>query len=335
MDEAPAEEYLYDTTRVDWDSGSVSLTSRMQDHLLPSVDVVIPALNCQVVLNECLRRIRMQNYPGHIRLIVVDGGSTDGTRERALEWKAEVFVNQGQYASGLNGARRYGESLCSSELLWNLDADNWIVESDGLAKLVVPFIEDANIQLAIPFPHVENGSHSFNSWLALNEIAELRRLYLRGINQGAWTLVEDVDYGLTNATLVRRATVETVGGYDTDVGVLRRLRKAKKSRGGLVPTVHFVHKTADGLIDYARKWERRLGSIAARSYVEAEAAAHGDSSTFKMSAMALFRIPFNSAVNLFRSGNITWVWGLAYSAVPLWVSVLHPRLVAQVLHSMP
>ena len=49
---------------------------------LPSISVVITTLNCEQYIGECLSRIISQDYPNElVEILVMDGGSTDKTRE--------------------------------------------------------------------------------------------------------------------------------------------------------------------------------------------------------------------------------------------------------------
>jgi GT2 family glycosyltransferase len=47
----------------------------------PTVSVVLPTLNERAFITDCLDTLEGQDYPALIEVLVVDGGSTDGTRE--------------------------------------------------------------------------------------------------------------------------------------------------------------------------------------------------------------------------------------------------------------
>jgi len=56
----------------------------VQDSLLPSVTVIVPAHNEAAVIDRCLKSIKCQDYPhDRLEVIVIDDGSTDGTAELA------------------------------------------------------------------------------------------------------------------------------------------------------------------------------------------------------------------------------------------------------------
>ena len=46
----------------------------------PSVSVVLPTLNERHFIRDCLDSLLVQDYPAILELLVIDGGSTDGTR---------------------------------------------------------------------------------------------------------------------------------------------------------------------------------------------------------------------------------------------------------------
>ena len=47
----------------------------------PHVSVVLPTLNERAYIRDCLDSLLVQTYPGLDEILVVDGGSTDGTRD--------------------------------------------------------------------------------------------------------------------------------------------------------------------------------------------------------------------------------------------------------------
>jgi glycosyltransferase involved in cell wall biosynthesis len=140
-----------------WDSSS------------PPVDVVIPTLNCKSNLVRCLERLRAQDYRGDTRIVVVDGGSTDGTVDVALRFGCDLIARPGIYGTGLTGARHLGESSGNAPLVWLVDSDNFIKEDEAEAALVRPLVEDPNISFSVPLPYVDRDMNSFNQWLNMFE----------------------------------------------------------------------------------------------------------------------------------------------------------------------
>jgi len=115
-----------------------------------SVDVIIPTLNSEKTLENCLRSLSKQRFTGKLNIVVIDGGSTDRTIEIAKNFSTNIYVKKGMYGTGKNGARHYGELLTNSPFIWNVDSDNIIVDDTALERLVGPLILDSTINISIP-----------------------------------------------------------------------------------------------------------------------------------------------------------------------------------------
>lgn len=62
---------------------------------LPFVSVVIPALNCEHEVNDCILALRSQDYPAEMfEIIVADNGSTDDTVEQLHKLNVKTVIQQ-------------------------------------------------------------------------------------------------------------------------------------------------------------------------------------------------------------------------------------------------
>ena len=59
----------------------------------PSISVIMPAYNAERTIELALRSIRMQTIADQIEILVIDGGSTDATREIARQYGAVILEN--------------------------------------------------------------------------------------------------------------------------------------------------------------------------------------------------------------------------------------------------
>lgn len=101
----------------------------------PLVSVIIPAYNAQDYVAECVTSVTGQTLE-NIEILVVDDGSTDGTRAIVQDIadrdnRVALLTQANQYAGV---ARNNGMDHASGEYLYFLDADDFI-EPDALEKL--------------------------------------------------------------------------------------------------------------------------------------------------------------------------------------------------------
>jgi GT2 family glycosyltransferase len=102
----------------------------------PMVSIVIPTYNHKDALLETLQSLTSQNYPSdRFEVIVVDDGSTDGTREITAETFPFTLRYFRQSNQGDAAARNVGAQRSQAEILVFLD-DDILVEPDYLTCLI-------------------------------------------------------------------------------------------------------------------------------------------------------------------------------------------------------
>ena len=102
--------------------------------------VVIPTYNRRRMLQDCLQSVLSQQYPApRYEVIVVDDGSTDGTREflREQEGRGLLRAIYQPRNRGPAAARNAGARSASGEILVFTDSDclvpaDWLARMDGL-----------------------------------------------------------------------------------------------------------------------------------------------------------------------------------------------------------
>ncbi|MBI2868477.1 MAG: glycosyltransferase [Chloroflexi bacterium] len=85
------------------------------------ISIVIPALNEERLLPDCLRSLREQDYGGQFEIIVADNGSTDRTREIARKAGAKVVSCTAEQS--VFYARQAGAEAAGGEVIIQADAD--------------------------------------------------------------------------------------------------------------------------------------------------------------------------------------------------------------------
>ncbi len=102
----------------------------------PLVSIVVPAYNHAHYLAECIDSVLRQTYPA-IELIVIDDGSTDGTREMLAQY-GNAFCWESQPNAGQSATLNRGWSMSRGELLGYLSADD-VLHPDAIAQAVAAF----------------------------------------------------------------------------------------------------------------------------------------------------------------------------------------------------
>ncbi|HLP78913.1 MAG TPA: glycosyltransferase [Candidatus Paceibacterota bacterium] len=88
---------------------------------VPRVSVVVASYNGERTLRSCLESLQRLNYPDY-EVILVDDGSTDGTREIAAKFPNVCFV-QHKRNFGLSAARNSGIATATGEIIAFTDSD--------------------------------------------------------------------------------------------------------------------------------------------------------------------------------------------------------------------
>ncbi|MCW4048850.1 MAG: glycosyltransferase family 2 protein [Candidatus Bathyarchaeota archaeon] len=102
------------------------------------VSVVIPALNEEGMIEECLKSIRRQDQ--QVELILIDNGSVDRTPEIAREHCDKVYVKPGY---SLAEMRDFGVHEATGDIIVTTDAD-CVAPHHWITELIKPF-EDPNV----------------------------------------------------------------------------------------------------------------------------------------------------------------------------------------------
>jgi cellulose synthase/poly-beta-1,6-N-acetylglucosamine synthase-like glycosyltransferase len=108
------------------------------------ISVIIPAYNEEATIQRCLLALSSQTVPrSSYELIVVDGNSSDRTREIAAKYADIVFIQESERVSG---ARNDGFNRATFDIVATTDADS-IAAPDWIEQVLHSF-KDPNVVLA-------------------------------------------------------------------------------------------------------------------------------------------------------------------------------------------
>ncbi|MFC1803991.1 glycosyltransferase [Thermoproteota archaeon] len=130
----------------------------MLAHIM-KVSVVIPALNEEGVIAQCLTSIRRQDFP--VELIVIDNGSIDRTPEIANTICDKVHIKPGY---SLAEMRDFGAREATGEIIVTTDAD-CIAPENWISGIIKPFEDETIVAVGGGFrPLNVNALSQFYCW---------------------------------------------------------------------------------------------------------------------------------------------------------------------------
>jgi glycosyltransferase involved in cell wall biosynthesis len=173
--------------------------------------VVIPAFNAEATIAETLESVFAQRFDGSVEVIVVNDGSTDGTRAVLEKYGDRIRVID-QPNRGISAARNAAIAAAAGEYIALLDADDSWTE-DKLEK-TVPVLDQKPECVAV-----------FSDGITVDStgVGVLAPFYVgRGYDHSP-TLDEMLDNGrpwpiLLGTFVVRRETILAVGGFAEEFG---------------------------------------------------------------------------------------------------------------------
>ena len=96
---------------------------------VPKVSFIIPTLNAAGILGNCLASIRNQDYPKErYEILVVDGGSKDGTQDIARSYEAVVIDDR--VSRHMEDSKKVALGRTTGEFVVFVDSDNEIAHPD-------------------------------------------------------------------------------------------------------------------------------------------------------------------------------------------------------------
>ena len=244
----------------------------------PDVTVVVPTLNAMRVLSQCLESIVQQRTNLELELLVVDAGSTDGSRAIAERYGARLLENPGRTGEA---GKAIGLSAARGELVAFIDSDNVLVEDRWFDQMVAPFREP-DIVASEPENYIARRSDGYlTRYFAHLGMADPLCLFLGNYDRycaltGRWTDVpvraeprpgydkvwlrpDQVPTIGANGFIIRRQVLSglRMGDYLADVDVVDRLLDLEH---WAFAKVHcgIVHLVAGSVQTFRRKQRRRI-----------------------------------------------------------------------------
>jgi glycosyltransferase involved in cell wall biosynthesis len=230
------------------------------------IDVIIPTKNSEGTLEVCLKSLRQQTIP--VRIIIVDGCSTDKTLEIAKKYGCEIYDEPKSLTQGSKRGVACNQGLrhVTSDLVAFLDSDAEV--PTAWADDMEEMFSDLNDFGEMPIAGISSGctpDTSSNLSKAINSVMKLASNQAQGYND--FTYVNSLP-GYNS--VYRTKVIREVGGFNEELGGCEdwemnyRIRKAGYALLGVPksPVIHHERKTIEGfkkqMKGYGWSWGRMV-----------------------------------------------------------------------------
>lgn len=127
------------------------------------LSILMPVYNESATLQSAVKRVLDVNYPVDVELVIVDDGSTDGTRELYPQWRDEprVLIHEKATNGGKGSAIKKGAELATGDYVIMCDADLEYAPEE-IPSLLAPVLDG---QAEVVYGTRTFGSHNAYSYL--------------------------------------------------------------------------------------------------------------------------------------------------------------------------
>ena len=163
------------------------------------VSVIVPVLNDEARVGRCVEALLAQDHPAErLEIIIVDNGSTDGTRDVVSRYPVTLLLEDGARTPYI--ARNRGLERASGEIIAFTDADctprsDWLAQA--LRALDASGADLVGGRVAFTFSAARDAGECFD---AISNLEMERNIRDRGVAK-------------TGNLIVRRAVVDAIGYF--------------------------------------------------------------------------------------------------------------------------
>jgi glycosyltransferase involved in cell wall biosynthesis len=227
--------------------------------LLPTLSIIVPSFNQAAYLEETLQSIIGQQYPG-LELMVIDGGSTDGSVAIIRKYEAHISYWVSEPDRGQSHAINKGFEKATGEWVAWMNSDDCYLEHS-----LVPFFEKLS-HTSYDFLH---GLVAFGETIEKAIVVPAYLNYRRSIFHLLLFFMANQYIIPSQSVFVRRSLLEKAGllredlHYVMDMEWYIRLYKASNRRYFYhFPISFFRLHTQSKTVNYARLMQQEVWKVA-------------------------------------------------------------------------
>lgn len=171
----------------------------------PLISFVLPTKDRVEWVAECVSSILSQKVKD-IELIIVDDGSTDGTKEFLAEWPKDerVTVIRNEVSLGGGKSRNIGMEAAKAPIIAVCDDDDWY--SEDRATLILEHFKQNEKSELVNFPYIQVGY----------ENEEIERFDGKEFDHKAFIENGIVSYFANPTVAYKKASAMEMGGYPSE-----------------------------------------------------------------------------------------------------------------------
>lgn len=189
---------------------------------LPPLSVIIPSYNSKSTIMGTIGAIKASDYPGKMEIIVVDDGSTDGSREMLKGVKGITLLLMGKNR-GKAAAINRAVKTAKYEAIACVDSDSY-PERSALREAVAILAKNENIGIVTCFIRVANQDS------LLKKLQDIEYVTGFGFFQMGARFLDAITVAPGPTSVYRKSILQKVGGFDEhniteDLEIAWRMRK--------------------------------------------------------------------------------------------------------------
>ncbi len=173
------------------------------------VSVIIPSWNRKEDLKACLDSLKNQDYANK-EIIVVENGSTDGTKKMLKKKYKKVKVVDNSKNLGVSIAKNQGIKKAEGTYIWFLDSDSEVLSKKTMSEMVKRMEKDDKIGSIGGEIRTYDKKKIGGMKILKNGASEAVHIK-KGSKKD-----KEVDFLVTANCFTRRKLLEELGGFDED-----------------------------------------------------------------------------------------------------------------------